>query len=69
MYSPRSVSTTSMPAPSSAAGSPISSPTIDLPRVMVFAFASRQILSTISRACAASFAQWTTPPARVTAAS
>ena len=50
MYSPRSVSTGSIPAASSAALRPISSAIIDLPLVTVFAPSRLQRSTMISRA-------------------
>ncbi len=64
MYSPRSVSTGISPFVSRQALSPISSETMDLPLVTVFARASRRISRMIARASAASRAQWTCPAPR-----
>ena len=69
MYSPRSVSTTSRSASSSASLRATSSPTMDLPLVTVRAFARRQMSMILSRAWGASAAQCTCPPEAVTCAS
>ena len=69
MYSPRSVSITSKPAPSSASFSPISSATMDFPLVTRFAPAARQMSSTTLRASAGVLAQCTCPPCSRTRAS
>ncbi len=65
MYSPRSVSSTSMPAFSRWALRWISSETIDLLLTTVFAPRSARIRAMISRAEAASFARCTVAPALV----
>src|SRR5262245_28232357 len=69
MYSPRSVSTGSMPLALRKSLMPISSPIMVLPLVTVFAPASRQSLSTVWRALSASLHQWTWPPDAFTCSS
>ena len=69
MYSPRSVSTTSRSASSSASLRATSSPTIDLPLVTVRAPAFRQMSMMWPRASAPSAAQCTCPPDPTTFAS
>ena len=66
MYSPRSVSTASIPAFSMAAFKPISSEIIDLPLVTDFAPRRAQIASTAALASAASRAKCTWPPLSTT---
>ena len=62
MYSPRSVSIGSNPAASSASLSATSSPTMDLPLVIRFAPAARQMSMTMARISAGVLAQCTWPP-------
>ena len=69
MYSPRSVSTGSMPFCSRKSLIPHSSEIIVLPLLTVFAPACRQMSSTIARASSAVSAQCTSPPLAITCAS
>ena len=69
MYSPRSVSTGTMPFAASQSLIPHSSEIIVLPLLTTLAPASRQISSTIRRASSAVSAQCTTPPLSTTFAS
>ena len=66
MYSPRSVSTGSMPMDSSTSAMPISSDTIDLLLMTVLTPLSAATLATYSLASSASLAKKTWPPARST---
>ena len=66
MYSPRSVSTVSMPSRSRMGFSPISSLTIDLLLIAIRTPWRRAMSTTMELACAASSAKWTYPPLRRT---
>ena len=68
IHSPRSVSTTSIPAPSSASLRPISSVAIDFDLATSFAPAALQISVIFARASAASAQRWTWPPRASSAA-